>query len=655
MKEIIATGKSLESIRQKYSNEWSCSPEQLIIEVIDKPGVISRSWKVKVLLNNDISDENSSVEGTNRAELPEGITVIKDEYKYTIYTGEPVESVVPFPLAGKVVYEGEEMTKEFSVQKKDVFEFFPVQKQGGLTWSIDALPDGSKAVAKVSNEPSGRYVLPEEIPTSNKVLLEDLVTWQPISGSDQTGSEEDLKMELTQKGIVYGIKPNLWIDFITFKGTGEIIVAEQTSPVPTVQPELIDYVGDPILEKDEDVEKIDFFACKLKTCQKDEVLAEKIPGKEGAPGMDVFGRILAVEKLKDFNFNLKKNVYLSEDGLKVRALCSGSPVRVNTNTYLVEDSYILQGDVDLQTGSVDFPGDVNIGGDIKEGFYVKSSGKVRVRGSVSGATVKAEAGLEVNNNIIASRIILGEKHVFRSQLFNGLQVINDELNLCIAQIEQLQKVSSNLNLGQLFKVLLEKNFRQLPKKSEELDQLLKFKDPEFVTKELEIAVQTIKHFLVGLGPLQLKDLQYLINALKIIGYFLATKGELVPSSVICNTNYVQNSEIRCAGDFICTKGIYNSTINIEGNTSISGVCRGGELSCSGDVYIKELGGSCMSATTLRAAKDSHIKIDYCHPNIKIYVGKEFVRIDEAVQKLEIYREKGILQVEKLKWDIKDQR
>lgn len=58
----------------------------------------------------------------------------------------------------------------------------------------------------------------------------------------------------------------------------------------------------------------------------------------------------------------------------------------------------------------------------------------------------------------------------------------------------------------------------------------------------------------------------------------------------------------------------------------------------------------MSPTILRLAKNSHLTVDYCHSNILIYVGKELVRIEEAVQKLEIYREKAVLQVEKIKWD-----
>ncbi|RNC29529.1 MAG: hypothetical protein AWM53_00527 [Candidatus Dichloromethanomonas elyunquensis] len=639
MREIITTGKSLESIREEWSSKWACSPGELTFDVIEKPSVFNRFWKVKVSIKED-SESN----------LGSGVKISWDGEKYTINPGMQIESIAPFPTAGKLVYGGNEIDKEFSVQKGDVFEFYPETKKGGLTWQIEVKQDGSQAWATVKHEQSGKYKLTENISHLTRLSLERLVSWESIPDSEESRTEEDFKRDLSGKGILCGLKPNIWVDFLTGDGEKTIVIAEATPPVQPIQPQLIDYVGEPVFEEEGDENTIDYFACKLKICQKDEVLAKKIPGKEGVPGINVFGKILPVENYRNFEFKLKKNVYLSEDGLEVRASCSGTPLRVNNYTYLVENAYILNSDINLETGSIDFPGDVFIGRDIKDGLYVYSGGKITVQGSVSSADIKAEAGLTVFNNTIASHIVVGEKHVFRSQLVKGLKEVQEELNLCINQVKQLQNASGNTNTGQLLKVLLEKNFSQLPNKAEELEGLLRFKDPDFMSPELEVAVKTVKHFLTGLGPLQLKNPVYLTNALKVISYFLSTKGELIPSSVICDTNYVQNSEISCAGDFICKKGIYNSMIKIEGNIKILGVCRGGEINCSGNIYIWELGGSCMSATTIRAAKNSRISVDYSHPNIKIYVGKELVRIDEGVQKLDIYREKAILQVEKLKWD-----
>ncbi len=640
MREIITVGKSLESIRSQISAEWLCLPEQLEIEVIEKAGMLNRSWKVKVILRDDA--ENIFLDKT---------TISWDGNKYLIIPGKTVEKIIPFPVAGKLIYAGEEIKHEYDVQPGSAFEFLPEGKQGVFTWDIQVWPDGSKAVAKVTYQHTGRHILCDEIPEVTRLDLEKYVIWESLPDSVDIEKEKDLQNELAEKKIIFGIKSNVWADFLTVDGISEIVVAEYTPPVQTIQPELIDFIGEPIPEDEKFEGKIDYFACKLRVCEKDEILARKIPGQEGIPGMNIFGAVISVEKLKDFNFKLKNNVYLSEDGLEIKAFCAGIPIRLETYSYQVDNAYMVNRDVDLSIGSINFPGDVLIGGSVNDGLYVYSGGKIQIRGAISSAEIKAETGFKIHKNIIASKIIIGEKHVFRSLLFKELQDINEELSLCITQVEQVQEVSKNSNVGPVLKIILEKKFPELPKKAEEIEKLFSYKDPELISEELEVAVRTIKHFLVGIGPLQLKSLSYLKSTLKIISNFLISKENLIPSTVVCDTAYVQNSEISCAGDFICSKGIYNSVIKVGGNTKIHGVCRGGELIGSGDIYIWELGGSAVSATTVRAEKNSRLTIEYCHSNVKIYVGKEIIRIDENVQKLDIYRDKGLLKVEKLKWDV----
>jgi len=366
--------------------------------------------------------------------------------------------------------------------------------------------------------------------------------------------------------------------------------------------------------------------------------------------MNILGEIIETEPLKNIEFKLQKNVYLSEDGLEVKAACAGTPLRINDLTYLVENAYIVRRDVSLETGSIDFPGDVLVGGNVNDGLRVHAEGNIKVRGSVTSAKLKAEAGVQVDGNIVASKIIIGERHVNRSRFSKVLQEVNEDLIICISQVEQLQSVSKDSKVGPLLKVILEKKFPNLASKSEELEKMLNPADPEFIDQQLEVGVRTLKHFLVGLGPLQLEDLRHIKNALKVINHFLETKGNMLPANVVCETNYIQNSEIICAGDFICRKGTYNSTIKAGGSIKIYGICRGGEINCTGDVYIWELGGPSISSTVIRAAKNSRINVEYCHGNIKVYMGKELIVLDEYVQKLEIYRENGIVQVEKIKWD-----
>ncbi|MEI5987732.1 FapA family protein [Dehalobacter restrictus] len=645
MKEMIVTGKTLEEIREKWSREWGCDPEELQIETIEKPGVFSRLYKVNVILP-DPDKQNFPQEDTQE----EDTRVLWDQVKYTIYPGSRVQSIVPYPHAGKLFMLGNEIGYEMPVNKGDTYEFYPLVQQGELSWKISVEPDGSKAVARVRHARAGKFVLANSLPNYSQLVLEQHVSWDASPEPDELPTEANLLKEINDKGIVYGIKSNLWADFMVVDGESEIVIAEATLPIPTVQPQLTDYVGEPVFQNEEsNEEKIDYFACKIVLCQKDDILARKIPGKEGVPGTNIFGKATQVDKIKDFMITMKKNVYLTEN-MEVKASCSGTPVRVNKNTYLVENAFIQNKDVDLSTGSIDFPGDVFIGGNVADGLYIHSSGTVKVQGSVSGADIKAETGLAVRNNIIASKILVGEKHVSRSEFIKTMQEVSEGLALCVHQIEQLQGVSANTSVGQLFKVILEKNFQQLPKKVEELERLLNSQERGFVSPELDQAIRSVKHFMIGLGPLQLKDTLYLKNALKIVGFFMATKGLAASASVLCDVSYVQNSEISCAGDFFCHKGVYNSILKIEGCMKIHGVCRGGEISCSGDVYIWELGGSNISATTIKASKDSHINIEFCHANIKIFIGKELIKIDEPAQKVDIFRDKGNLQVGKLRWD-----
>ena len=647
MKEVIVVGKTLEEIREEWALTWKCSPEKLVIDVLEKPGVFNRNWKVKVILPEELEQE----------ELSENTVFIWDGEKYGIHIGADIEKVVPYPPVGRLTYKGQEVIQQIKAHKGEILEFYPLKKDGGLAWQIEVLPDRYRALAKIKHISTGRYIVDEIIPKCEELIFENIVKWVPEPDNlSKPLTEDNYNSELLEKRIIYGIRPEGWIDLLKQiellkpEEEREVVLAEATMPIQPVQDQIIDYTGESIKQEENQEQVIDFFASKLQICQKDDILAKIIPGKEGIPGQNVLGEILPVEPFKRLKFKLGKNVYLSEDGMEVRAGCGGLPMRVTENTYQVENVHIVSKDVDLETGSIDFPGDVRIGGNVNDGLRVHAEGSIQVRGSVASAELKAEVGVQVHSNIMASKIIIGERHVNRSRFCKALQELNEDLMPCISQVEQLQSVSKDTKAGHILKVLLEKKYPNLGPKSQELEQMLHPADAEFVIQELEVAIRTVKHFLVGLGPLQLEDLRYFKSALKAINHFLETKGNVLPESVLCETNYIQNSEIICAGDFICRKGTYNSSIKAGGSIKVFGVCRGGEISCGGDIYIWELGGPSLGSTVIKMAKTSRLAVDYCHGNVKIYVGKEMVTIDEYVQKLDIYREKGIVQVDKIKWD-----
>jgi hypothetical protein len=261
--------------------------------------------------------------------------------------------------------------------------------------------------------------------------------------------------------------------------------------------------------------------------------------------------------MKDFSLKVKKNAYLTEDGLEVRAACSGTPRKLANFTYSVEKVHIVNKDVDLNTGSIEFPGDVIIFNNVLDGFHVFSSGRVSIKGLVSGARLKAEGGISIGSNVFNSNITVGERHYQRSQFLRQLAEIEQRLLHFIKQLGDIQNslTNSNISFKHLFRTVLERKYFDIPIKARELSTLTQVEDEDFFTREIIAAVHTIKYFVVGLGPFEIKDNTYLLASLREIHNFLLEKGTLVPENVAFIAGYVQNSEIKCS-EIMSAGGIF---------------------------------------------------------------------------------------------------
>jgi hypothetical protein len=196
---------------------------------------------------------------------------------------------------------------------------------------------------------------------------------------------------------------------------------------------------------------------------------------------------------------------------------------------------------------------------------------------------------------------------------------------------------------------MEKQFPELPKLASRVEKfVLEHENDEMVTEGLIVAIRTAKHFLAGLGPLELQALPSLQRVEQALEQFVENMSLEIPEKLSFVVSYVQGANIECGGSFECQKGVYNSDIRVEGDVSIEGVCRGGKIIAGGKVSIRELGGSEVSSTFVQISSKSRLLVDYCHPNAIIAVGKEIIHIEEAYRKLEIYRENGRVQVEKIR-------
>ncbi|MHB8124338.1 MAG: FapA family protein [Desulfitobacteriaceae bacterium] len=670
MLEEIVRGRSLEEIRLEWSQKWGCHSEELKMEILEKPSFFSRNWKVKVSFANEpianilgqqdfpllIVEEN--VPQTNREISKTDLDLINvesisttrwEENRYIIKPGIGLTKIIPCQ-AGEVLCNGVVQDEPFSVEEGDILEFRPIRVPGQLNWVLEVRYQGLSVIAKVTHVKSGTYVLPEELSAYSFLDLIKYLEWRDLPPEGDYWDEARLDMDLERLRIVYGKHPEAWSDIQNIVGLGEVVIAEAKLPIAPQAARLEDFVGAPQPLVDSEEQRVDFFASKIVLVKEGAVLARKMPYIPGVPGKDVLGRDLPVTAAKDFQFRLKKNVRLSDDGLEVLAACDGQPIRIDETTYMVENIFVLDQDVDLETGSIEFPGDVYIKGNVQDGLHIYAGGKVEILGAVSRAEIRAEKGMKVKQNVLGGKLIVGQKYVVRSKILRLLNTLQEELDYCLTKTAGFMEApeAERFNQGQSLKLIIERFYPDLPKIATRAESYLLGHNDELVNQELMISVRTARHFLTGLGPLDIQAYPFLIRVNQVIQHFVASIKLEVPEKLKCIVNYLQGAVIESGGDFECSNGAYNSLIRADGDLIIKGVCRGGKVIVGGDVSIRELGGSEVSTTFVQISGSKRLKVAYCHTNVTIGVDKQIIHIDEACKQLEIYSERGVVQIEKLR-------
>jgi len=127
-----------------------------------------------------------------------------------------------------------------------------------------------------------------------------------------------------------------------------------------------------------------------------DVLATVIPPTNGEPGEDVNGLPIEAKPGANARYFLGEGVEEKDGNVVVTA--AGTP-GVQDDVIMIRRSYVLQSDVDLSTGNINFPGTVIIHGNVTDGFEVISEENVVINGLISGAKVKAKGYIKCAGGI----------------------------------------------------------------------------------------------------------------------------------------------------------------------------------------------------------------------------------------------------------------
>ncbi len=138
-----------------------------------------------------------------------------------------------------------------------------------------------------------------------------------------------------------------------------------------------------------DGDRVDYWTLDLfESVRKGQVLITRTPPTSGADGESVRGRPLRAKSGKDKQLPRGKGIVVSEDKLQVVAALDGM-VTFTSGQVNVASCYIVQGNVDMSTGNIDFVGDVEVRGNVIAGMTVKAEGSVEIHGVVEAASIVA--------------------------------------------------------------------------------------------------------------------------------------------------------------------------------------------------------------------------------------------------------------------------
>ena len=128
------------------------------------------------------------------------------------------------------------------------------------------------------------------------------------------------------------------------------------------------------------------------------VICEVVQPSQGVPGTNIQGNPMRPYNGKKAVLPKGDNVVANEDGSALISKIDGQ-ISFRDGKFHVNNVIVIQGDVDLSTGSINVQGDVVIHGNVRAGFTVTASGNVTIGGLVEGCQITAGGSVVVNRGM----------------------------------------------------------------------------------------------------------------------------------------------------------------------------------------------------------------------------------------------------------------
>lgn len=228
--------------------------------------------------------------------------------------------------------------------------------------------------------------------------------------ADHTALEEQaILVALTEAGVVISEQITARVEALCEQARAgelsgdEFLIAEGVEPKPPVDAVLHldkDLCGasDTPAEKEEDQDSIDYYAqCKLLTVTEGTVIGVVQPSRPAVEGTDLMDKPIRAAGTP-IELTLGSGLTFADDGKTLLATTNGL-VQHRADSIDIIELVQIDGDVDLDSGSLDVDLNVMVKGTVRDLFSVKTTKSLSVGGAIENSTVEAGADIAVKGGI----------------------------------------------------------------------------------------------------------------------------------------------------------------------------------------------------------------------------------------------------------------
>lgn len=232
--------------------------------------------------------------------------------------------------------------------------------------------------------------------------MEAYLTIDPPMGEGRWPTKEDAMQAISSEKVVYGIIEDAVNEAVNKHHLKPVLIAKGKAPVNGTDAEIKYLFETGVFRKafiEDEFGRVDYRQNQsLQNVIIGQKIVEKIPATPGVPGVNVRGEEVKATPGKDKQVKLGKNVVWTEDKLAIVSKINGEPSLAN-NKVSVHEIHEIKGDVNYQSGNINFLGSVIIQGNVESGFKVEAEGDVTIYGNVDSADIKAGGNIFIKGGI----------------------------------------------------------------------------------------------------------------------------------------------------------------------------------------------------------------------------------------------------------------